>query len=199
MKLIYILLLKTIVAFISHTTIEDEIIFKNGTKSTIKQSSFKIDYTNKLVRYSTLSNQNVKLNFNEFDSAEFGMHKFQILKINKNILEGYFVLTETNEKKLIIKSEPTEENSNNSIFLLILDHKNEILEEYKLDSNTNYKSMTLRSEIYAVLKYHFPQCTSFLQRLELYDRSITSSNNVRILQFFKTPIYYDYRKTNILK
>ena len=166
---------------------DDEIIFRNGNKTTIKPNSFKVDYLNKSIRYTTTSNQQMELNFNEFESAEFGQHKFKIVKKENNILEGYFVLTETNHKKLLIKSELTEENLEAQIDLLILNHNNTIIEEYTLDSKTSTKNTTLRSEIYAVLKYHFPEYHNFLQRLELYDRSINYNNNTRILQFFKKP------------
>ena len=80
--------------------VDDTIILKNGSKSTIKASSFRVDSESISVNYITSSNIKMNLKFSEFESAEFGKNKSQVIKSENNVPEGYYVLTETDNKKL---------------------------------------------------------------------------------------------------
>lgn len=174
---------------------DDEIILKNGNKTTIQANSFKVDFESKIISYKSAQNIAMKLKFSEFNSVVVGVNKFQTLKWKENSeMEGYFVLTETPTKKLLTRSEPKEEENEITYEILITDSNNQILETYTLDNKSNKKSALLRSEIYTVIKYHFPECQKLLERMELYDKNSYNANDTRILSFFNNPIYYDYTK-----
>jgi hypothetical protein len=172
---------------------DDEIILKNGTKTVIKPNSVLIDYENKSIFYITETNIKTNIKFHDLNSVQFGKNKFETLKIDgKSSVDGYFVLTETKTKKLLLKSTTLEDSEIENHEVLILNSSNEIIETYLLDSKKNNKSATIRSEIYTIIKFHFSECKDLLERLEIYDRNNTIENNIRILSFFKNPIYYDY-------
>ncbi|MES2812815.1 MAG: hypothetical protein V4670_10140 [Bacteroidota bacterium] len=176
---------------------DDEIILKNGNKTTIQPNSFKVDFEEKTISFKSTKNTLMKLKFNEFNSVVVGVNKFQTLKRNSNSeTEGYFVLTETTTKKLLIRSQSKEEENEIKYDLIIIDSNNQIIETHTLNSKPNKKSALLRSEIFTIVKYHFSECQKLIERMEVYDKNSYDINNTRILSFFNNPVFYDYTKND---
>ena len=172
---------------------EDEILLKNGTKALIKPNTFKVDYNEHKISFQTDgSNKEVTILFKDFDWVTVGINKFQTFKFEgSSTVEGYFVLSETNSKKLIFRSFQEEESNLIKYSFYIVDTNNKVLDFHAFDNGASKKSVTQRSEIFLKIRYYFSECTEMLKRLEVYDQFSSDLNHIRILLFFKTPIYYN--------
>lgn len=169
----------------------DEITLKNGNKAQIKPQTFKIDLENKTISYiPENSTSNIKIKFRDFNSAEFGVNKFEVFNFKENNHEGYFVIAENNKHKLITRELPSEDEIVRKFEFLIIDHNNTIIDQHIFDNRKNQKSSNLRSDIYGKIKFYFPDNIPLLKRLEMYDRNSYSIDNTTILAFFNNPIYF---------
>lgn len=172
-------------------TIDDEILLKDGTKTSIVPNSFKVDFESKTVSYKVLNSSQKKIDFKDFVSVEFGANKFQTFKLHgKNFFEGFFVIAETETKKLVLHTLPQEEEGVIVYEFHILENGNEIIDSHKFDNQKNQKSSNLRSDIYGKIRFHFPNHIALLKRLELYDKNSYAIDNIKILGFFNNPVYF---------
>ena len=170
----------------------DEIILKNGNKTQIKPQTFKIDLDTKTISYTPENTTtNIKIKFKDFNSAEFGVNKFEVFNFKeKSDYEGYFVIAENNKHKLITRELPSDEETTRKFEFLIIDYNNTIIDQHQFDNKKNQKSSNLRSDIYGKIKFYFPDNLILLKRLEMYDRNSYAIDNTTILAFFNNPIYF---------
>ena len=172
-------------------TIDDEIILKDGSKAIIEPNSFKVDFENKTVSYKILNSTQKKISFKDFISVEFGANKFQTFKLNEeNVFEGYFVIAETETKKLVLHTLPQEEEGVVVYEFHVIENGNKIIDSHVFDNQKNQKSSNLRSDIYGKIRFHFPNHIQLLKRLEMYDKNSFSIDNTKILGFFNNPVYF---------
>lgn len=170
----------------------DEIILKNGNKAQIKPQTFKIDLDTKTISYTPENTTtSIKIKFKDFNSAEFGVNKFEVFNFKeKNDYEGYFVIAENNKHKLITRELPSDEETIRKFEFLIIDYNNTIIDQHQFDNKKNQKSSNSRSDIYGKIKFYFSDNLILLKRLEMYDRNSYSIDNTTILAFFNNPIYF---------
>lgn len=171
----------------------DEIVLKDGSKLTLKANSFKVDFSQNSITYQTLSSsKDQSLSFKDFDYVISGANKFQTLKLEgSSSVEGYFVLAESDSKKLIFRSIYNADGTISKFVFHILNVNHQILDSHFFDAGTSKKSVDVRAEIYLKIRHYFSTCTEMMKRLEVYDMNASESNHIRILLFFKTPMYYN--------
>lgn len=186
----------TLLAFLSiyaslfSKTIDDEIMLKDGSKAVIQSNSFKVDFESKTISYKGLNNAQMKIGFKDFISVEFGANKFQTFQLNgENQIEGYFVIAETDTKKLVLHTLPQEEDGVVTYEFHIIENDKIVLDTHVFDNKKNQKSANLRSEIYGKIKFYFPNNIQLLHRLQLFDKNSFSIDNTKILSFFNNPVY----------
>lgn len=186
----------TLLAFLSiyaslfSKTIDDEIMLKDGSKAVIQSNSFKVDFESKTISYKGLNNAQMKIGFKDFISVEFGANKFQTFQLNgENQIEGYFVIAETDTKKLVLHTLPQEEEGVVTYEFHIIENDKIVLDTHVFDNKKNQKSANLRSEIYGKIKFYFPNNIQLLHRLQLFDKNSFSIDNTKILSFFNNPVY----------
>lgn len=186
----------TLLAFLSiysslfSKTIDDEIMLKDGSKAVIQSNSFKVDFESKTISYKGLNNAQIKIGFKDFISVEFGANKFQTFQLNgENQIEGYFVIAETDTKKLVLHTLPQEEDGVVTYEFHIIENDKIVLDTHVFDNKKNQKSANLRSEIYGKIKFYFPNNIQLLHRLQLFDKNSFSIDNTKILGFFNNPVY----------
>jgi hypothetical protein len=192
MKLTLLTLTILFTNFIFANNFPDEITLKNGNKAQIKPQTFKIDLENKTIAYTPENTSvSIKVKFKDFNSAEFGVNKFEVFNFeNNNNLEGYFVMAENNKYRLITRELATEDEVTRKFEFLVIDLNNSIIDQHLFDNKKNQKSSTLRSEIYGKIKFYFPDNLMLLKRLEAFDRNSFSIDNTSIIAFFNNPIYF---------
>lgn len=189
--LIFILALFLVNMNLFSKTIDDEIILKDGSKAIIEPNSFKVDFENKMVSYKILNSTQKKISFKDFISVEFGANKFQTFKLNgKNVFEGYFVIAETETKKLVLHTLLQEEEGVVVYEFHVIENGNQIIDSHVFDNKKNQKSSNLRADIYGKIRFHFPNHIQLLKRLEMYDKNSFSIDNTKILGFFNNPVYF---------
>ncbi len=170
----------------------DEIVLKDGSKLTLKTNSFKVNFSENSITYQTLSSSKEQsLSFKDFDYVIAGVNKFQTFNLEgSSSAEGYFVLAESNSKKLIFRSIYNPDGSIAKFVFHILNENLQILDSHFFDAGSSKKSVDIRAEIYLKIRHYFSTCTEMMKRLEVYDMNAAESNHVRILLFFKSPMYY---------
>ncbi|MCL9809957.1 hypothetical protein [Flavobacterium luminosum] len=170
----------------------DEIVLKDGSKLTLKTNSFKVNFSENSITYQTLSSSKEQsLSFKDFDYVIAGVNKFQTFNLEgSSSVEGYFVLAESNSKKLIFRSIYNPDGSIARFIFHILNENLQILDSHFFDAGSSKKSVDVRAEIYLKIRHYFSTCTEMMKRLEVYDMNAAESNHVRILLFFKSPMYY---------
>ena len=172
-------------------TIDDEIILKDGSKAIIEPNSFKVDFENKTVSYKILNSSQKKISFKDFISVEFGANKFQTFKLaGETVFEGYFVIAETDTKKLVVHTLPQEEEGITRYEFHVIENDNRIVDSHVFDNKKNQKSSNLRADIYGKIRFHFPNHIQLLKRLEMYDKNSFAIDNTKILGFFNNPVYF---------
>lgn len=192
MKKTLLILISSLTNLVFANTQIDEIILKNGNKAQIKPQTFKIDLDTKTISYTPENTAtSIKIKFKDFNSAEFGVNKFEVFNLkDKNNFEGYFVIAENNKHKLITRELPSDEETIRKFEFLIIDYNNTIIDQHTFDNKKNQKSSNLRSDIYGKIKFYFSDNLILLKRLEMYDRNSYSIDNTTILAFFNNPIYF---------
>ncbi|WP_136667507.1 hypothetical protein [Flavobacterium sp. H122] len=170
----------------------DEITLKNGNKAQIKPQTFKIDLENKTISYTPENTTaSIKVKFQDFNSAEFGVNKFEVFNFEGNKShEGYFVMAENSKFRLITRELASDDESVRKFEFLIINLNNTIIDQHLFDNKKNQKSSNLRSDIYGKIKFYFPDNLILLKRLEMYDRNSFSIENTSIIAFFNNPIYF---------
>lgn len=190
-KMIILLAFLTASASLFSKTIDDdEIVLKDGSKAIIQPNSFKVDFESKTITYKVENSTPRKLGFKDFISVEFGANKFQTFKFNRDSdIEGYFVIAETNTKKLVLHTLPQEEEGVVTYEFHIIENDKVILDSHLFDNKKNQKSANLRSDIYGKIKFYFPNNIQLLHRLQQFDKNSFSIDNTKILGFFNNPVY----------
>lgn len=170
----------------------DEIVLKDGSKLTLKANSFKVNFSENSITYQSLSSsKDQSLSFKDFDYVIAGVNKFQTFNLEgSSSVNGYFVLAESNSKKLIFRSIYNPDGSIARFIFHILNENLQILDSHFFDAGSSKKSIDVRAEIYLKIRHYFSTCTEMMKRLEVYDMNAAESNHVRILLFFKSPMYY---------
>src|SRR6476620_7894353 len=145
-------------------TIDDEIILKDGSKAIIEPNSFKVDFENKTVSYKTLNSSQKKISFKDFISVEFGANKFQTFKLTgTNVFEVFFVIAESDTKKLVVHTLPQEEEGITRYEFHIIENDRQIIDSHVFDNKKNQKSSNLRADIYGKIQFHFPNHIQLLK------------------------------------
>jgi hypothetical protein len=179
--------------------VDSYIIKKDGTKQVIKNNSFHVDQTEKMIYYQLENDQKeVKMSFNDFSSVEFGVTKFKTFRLNNSKkVEGYFVLAESEDKTLISIFKPDQEDEESKTFFYefhVIDKSNTIIESHFFNNVVDQKNADLRNEIYVKIKYYFENCSTITKVLEMYDHEnyskTNNNNNTKILEFFNSHVYY---------
>lgn len=170
----------------------DEIVLKDGSKLTLKANSFKVNFSENSITYQSLSSsKDQSLSFKDFDYVIAGVNKFQTFNLEgSSSVNGYFVLAESNSKKLIFRSIYNPDGTIARFIFHILNENLQILDSHFFDAGSSKKSVDVRAEIYLKIRHYFSTCTEMMKRLEVYDMNAAESNHVRILLFFKSPMYY---------
>lgn len=170
----------------------DEIVLKDGSKLTLKANSFKVNFSENSITYQSLSSsKDQSLSFKDFDYVIAGVNKFQTFNFDgSSSVNGYFVLAESNSKKLIFRSIYNPDGTIERFIFHILNENLQILDSHFFDAGSSKKSIDVRAEIYLKIRHYFSTCTEMMKRLEVYDMNAAESNHVRILLFFKSPMYY---------
>jgi hypothetical protein len=195
MKHLYFLLLFFSINSFSNGSYQSFIVKNGGTKIIINPNFFRIDSNEKNVFYKLESSEaEKKISFNEIDYIIIGKVKFKTFKLdNLKDIDGYFVLSETASKSLIVSTKLSgEEDSNlvNYVFY-ILDTHNNILESLQFDNLKKPKSVSVRSDIFSKIKFYFSDCKLLMDRISSFDNTSFENQNIDILGFFDTPVYID--------
>jgi hypothetical protein len=174
---------------------ESFILTNDGSKINIKTNFFRIDNTEKIVFYK-LPNSDVesKIKFKDFDYVHIGTNKFKTYKLNNSKeVNGYFVLSETASKALILTTKPDQDEESNRVnyVFYILDLKNNILDSLEFDNLKSTKSTTLRGDIFSKIRFYFGECEMLMSRITSYDNLSVQNQNLDILDFFNSPVYIE--------
>lgn len=178
--------------------IENFILTNDGTKIIIKPNSFRIDVREKIVFYKS-SNSLIesKIKFKDFDYVLLGSNKFKTYQLNDSKeINGYFVLSESSSKSLILMTKPNEdiESTKVSYVIYILNSDNTIIDSLEFDNLKNSKSITKRGDIFPKIQFYFKDCEMLISRITTYDNLSFENQNMDILNFFNSPVYIECEK-----
>jgi hypothetical protein len=195
MKQFYFLILFLSINSFSMESLQSFILTNSGSKIAIKTNFFRIDYVEKTIFYK-LENSEIEKNisFKDFDFILIGKNKFKTFKLNNSKeINGYFVLSETASKSLILSSSPSDDEDSNLVnyFFYIVDSNNNILDSLQFDNLKKTKSVTVRGDIFSKIQFHFKDCNLLMNRISSFDNTSFENFNLDILGFFDSPIYYD--------
>ena len=175
---------------------QDSFILKNdGSKIEIEASSVRVIANEKILVYKDLKrNSEKKISYNDFDYALYSGFKFQIIKLNNQSEDGYFILSECLDKLLISKvdliGDAEEENQQLSFHLSVIDKTNKVLENFVFNEEKNQKNIELRNQILPTATKYFPNCDDLLNRFTDFNKKNDDTKNMSILGVFKSPVYY---------
>jgi hypothetical protein len=174
---------------------ESFILTNSGAKINIKPNFFRIDSSEKIIFYK-LSNSEaeIKMSFKDFDYILIGKNKFKTFKLNNSKeVNGYFVLSQTPSKTLILSSRSDEDEESNLVYYVfyILDLNNNIIDTLQFDNNKKAKSALIRADIFLKIDFYFSDCKSLINRISLFDNTSTQNLNLDILGFFDSPVYIE--------
>jgi len=178
---------------INSYSIENFILTNDGSKINIKPSFFRIDTNEKTISYK-LSNSDVesKMKFKDFDFINIGKNKFKTYKLqNSKEVNGYFVLAETATKTLLLSTEPDEDEESTKVnyVFYVVDLTANIIDSMKFDNLKNSKSGTMRGDILFKIQFYFNNCPLLMTRISSFDNLFDQDNNLKILDFFNSPVY----------
>lgn len=179
----------------SMTLFENFIIANDGSKINIKPNFFRIDSNEKTIFYKLLnSDVESKMKFKDLDYIIIGKNKFKTYKLNNSKeVNGYFVLSETASKALILSSNPDddEESTKVNYVFYILDLNNTIIDSLQFDNLKNSKSATVRGDIFLKIQFYFSDCPLLINRISAFDTISLQNSNLTILDFFNSPVYVE--------
>ena len=198
MKNFYFLMLFLCINSFSMPFSESFILTNDGSKISIKPNFFRIDTTDKIVFYK-LSNSDIesKIKFKDFDCIQIGTNKFKTYKLNNSKeVNGYFVLSETATKALILttKQDDEEESTKVNYVFYIIDLNSNVLDSLQFDNLKSAKSTTMRGEIFSKILFYFGDCEMLIKRISSYDNLTVENKNLDILNFFNSPVYIECTK-----
>lgn len=177
---------------------ENFILTNDSLKIIINPNSFRIDIREKIVFYKVPnSNLENKIKFKDFDYVLLGSNKFKTYQLNDTKeTDGYFVLSQTPTKTLILTTKPnTDVDSHKVSYLMyIVSSSNKIMDGLEFDNLKNSRSITKRGEIFAKIRFYFSDCELLLSRITFYDNSTLENQNMDILDFFNSPVYIECTK-----
>lgn len=167
----------------------------DGTKIDVEAASVRVITNEKVLVYKEFKKNSEKtISYNDFDFALYSGFKFQILKINNEPKDGYFVLSECFDKLLISKvafiGDPEEENQQLSFHLSVIDKSNKVLENFVFNEEKSVKNIELRNQILPTATKYFPNCDDLLNRFTDFNKRNDDVKNLSILGVFKSPVYY---------
>ena len=116
------------------------------------------------------------------------------LKLNNSKeINGYFVLSETASKSLILSSTASDDEDSNLVnyVFYIIDLNNNILDSLQFDNLKKPKSVTVRGDIFSKIQFYFKDCNLLMDRISSFDNTSFQNFNLDILGFFDSPIYFD--------
>jgi hypothetical protein len=198
MNKFYFLILFLSLKSFSLPTFESYIITNEGLKINIKTNFFQIDNTEKTVFYK-LSNSDVikKIKLKDFDYILLGANKFKTFNLNNSgEAKGYFVLSESPSKTLIVTTKPNEDNESTQVnyIIYILDSNENIIDSLQFDNLKNKKSISTRGDIFSKIRFYFNDCEALISRITSYDNLALENQNMDILNFFNSPVYIECTK-----
>lgn len=195
MKKIYFLVLFISMNAFSMPIIENFILTNDGAKIIIKSNSFRIDIAEKIVFYKPFnSDVENKIKFKDFDYVLLGSNKFKTYQLNNSKeINGYFVLSESASKTLLLTTKSNESTISTKInyVIYILDANENIIDGLQFDNLKNSKSITTRGDIYSKIQFYFNDCEKLITRISSYDNRSLENQNMDILKFFNSPIYIE--------
>lgn len=195
MKKFYFLVLFISMNAFSMPVIENFILTNDGVKIIIKPNSFRIDISEKIVFYKPFnSDVENKIKFKDFDYILLGSNKFKTYQLNNSKeINGYFVLSESASKTLLLTTKSNESTISTKInyVIYILDANENIIDGIQFDNLKNSKSITTRGDIYSKIQFYFNDCDKLITRISSYDNLSLENQNMDILKFFNSPIYIE--------
>ncbi|HEU4790117.1 MAG TPA: hypothetical protein VFS71_10555 [Flavobacterium sp.] len=198
MKHFYFLILLFSVNSFSMESFQSFILTNSGSKIAIKTNFFRIDYVEKTVFYK-LENSEIekKISFKDFDFILIGKNKFKTFKLNNSKeINGYFVLSETASKLLILSSTSSDDEDSNLVnyVFYIVDSNSGILDSLQFDNLKKPKSVSVRGDIFSKIQFYFKDCNLLMDRISSYDNTSFQNLNLAILDFFNSPVYIECLK-----
>lgn len=176
--------------------LENFILTNDGAKINIKPNSFRINIKEKLVYYK-LSNSDIesKIKFKDFDYILLGSNKFKTYQLNNSKeINGYFVLSESSTKTLILTTTPNDdvESTKVNYVIYIVNSNYNIIDGLEFDNLKNTKSSNDRGDIFSKILFYFNDCDKLISRITSYDNHLSIQNmNMDILGFFNSPVYIE--------
>jgi hypothetical protein len=171
------------------------ILKKEGAKININPNFFRIDSAEKTVFYK-LENSEVerKMSFKDFDYILIGKNKFKTFRLNNSKdINGYFVLSESSSKSLIVSSAPADDEDSKLVHYVfyIVDSNSNILDSLQFDNLKKSKSALVRDDIFSKIQFYFKGCKMLMDRISSFDNTSFENLNMDILGFFDSPVYIE--------
>jgi hypothetical protein len=198
MKNFYFLIVLLSINSYSIESFQSFILTNSGSKIAIRTNFFRIDYDEKTVFYKLENSELEKtISFKDFDFILIGKNKFKTFKLNNSKeINGYFVLSETPSKSLILSSSPSEDEDSNLVKynFYIIDLTGNILESLQFDNLKKPKSVSVRGDIFTKIQFYFKDCNLLMDRVSSFDNTSFENLNLDILNFFNSPVYIECLK-----
>lgn len=193
MKNLYFLLLLISLYSFSFEAPQSFILTNSGSKITIKPNFFRIDSSEKVIYYKVSTSEvESRMSFKDFDYILIGKNKFKTYKLNNSKeINGYFVLSDTATKSLILSSRFEEETNVVHYVFYVIDSNGSILDSLEFDNQKKAKSVLVRADIFSKIQFYFRDCNMLMNRISTYDNTSLENLNLNILGFFNSPLYIE--------
>lgn len=169
------------------------ILTNSGSKITIKPNFFRIDSSEKVIYYKVSTSEvESRMSFKDFDYILIGKNKFKTYKLNNSKeINGYFVLSDTATKSLILSSRSEEESNVVHYVFYVIESNGSILDSLEFDNQKKAKSVLVRADIFSKIQFYFRDCNMLMNRISTYDNTSLENLNLNILGFFNSPLYIE--------
>jgi hypothetical protein len=193
MKHFYLLILFLSMNSFATEPFQNFILTNSGSKIIIKPNFFRIDSSEKVIYYKVSTSEvESRMSFKDFDYILIGKNKFKTYKLNNSKeINGYFVLSETATKSLILSSKSEEESNVVHYVFYVIDSKGSILDSLEFDNQKKAKSVLVRADIFSKIQFYFRDCNMLINRISTYDNTSLENLNLNILGFFNSPVYIE--------
>ncbi len=175
---------------------QDFIQLSDGSKITPIPNTIKVNASkNKLYYLMRGEEKEQCVKFKKIDSAAFGGFKFVGKKVEKR-KNGYYVMAKSAENSLLmkkatrVKSRGGFETYYNRYEIAVLDKADNVLRILNFTDEATTSEAENRGMIASVVAEHFPDCTSLIERITLYE-SADSAMHKSVLKIFENPVFVD--------
>jgi hypothetical protein len=187
--LLYYLLLVSLFSNAQNSFFIDE----QGKKTVMRDDSVDLKVVDSQLSYTEVGKTWIKLiSFKKLDYAIIGdlyFKSFQLKESNGKKLKksAYFVITETDEKKLLCFTYSVVGNltSTNAYYIYVIDNNDNILDYIGCTNEPRF--INKRGTITDIINKHFSDCPLLLEKYAKFNTFDTE--NINLLNFFNHPSY----------